>query len=352
MQSHHEITLRLEVPAELLAVLQRVAEAFAGWSSSVARQAHNLEVGGSNPPPATSSPQGEARPAGSEPAAILDVSSLPVPSGPPSAAAPDVTHRGAATAFSGSEVARRPYNRYSDAQHALLKELFSDGILDPAIVTALCQLTGAQPTVESLRFKIRTMQQAGELPARRGQKPSVIVPATPKPAATVNVLAENLATEPTTTPVTQDYEEMGGRYTPAQIAHIVRRKLEGVKSRLIAEELMGMPGAHPNTVALDAKILDLRKRGLLPSSTRGLPYSVAAVMLADDQKWNGMAPMTWQDAMLWGQRNGVRLGDRSEDEDLAAINARRIEEHLPVITIIAGFGRQDPLPDPRVGATG
>ena len=25
----------------------------AGWSSLVARQAHNLEVGGSNPPPAT-----------------------------------------------------------------------------------------------------------------------------------------------------------------------------------------------------------------------------------------------------------------------------------------------------------
>ncbi len=26
----------------------------AGWSSPVARQAHNLKVGGSNPPPATS----------------------------------------------------------------------------------------------------------------------------------------------------------------------------------------------------------------------------------------------------------------------------------------------------------
>ena len=30
----------------------------AGWSSPVARQAHNLKVGGSNPPPATKEKQG------------------------------------------------------------------------------------------------------------------------------------------------------------------------------------------------------------------------------------------------------------------------------------------------------
>jgi hypothetical protein len=32
---------------------RRVASSDAGWSSSVARWAHNPEVGGSNPPPAT-----------------------------------------------------------------------------------------------------------------------------------------------------------------------------------------------------------------------------------------------------------------------------------------------------------
>ena len=38
----------------------RIAEPFhgiAGWSSPVAREAHNLEVGGSNPPPATRGPR-------------------------------------------------------------------------------------------------------------------------------------------------------------------------------------------------------------------------------------------------------------------------------------------------------
>ena len=33
----------------------------AGWSSPVARQAHNLKVGGSNPPPATKYLQGFER---------------------------------------------------------------------------------------------------------------------------------------------------------------------------------------------------------------------------------------------------------------------------------------------------
>lgn len=38
--------------AYLCTVLQETAF-IAGWSSPVARQAHNLKVGGSNPPPAT-----------------------------------------------------------------------------------------------------------------------------------------------------------------------------------------------------------------------------------------------------------------------------------------------------------
>ena len=34
-------------------VLKRAQQNIAGWSSSVARRAHNPKVGGSNPPPAT-----------------------------------------------------------------------------------------------------------------------------------------------------------------------------------------------------------------------------------------------------------------------------------------------------------
>jgi hypothetical protein len=43
--------------AYLCTVLQETVF-IAGWSSPVARQAHNLKVGGSNPPPATKEKQG------------------------------------------------------------------------------------------------------------------------------------------------------------------------------------------------------------------------------------------------------------------------------------------------------
>ena len=54
----------------------------AGWSSPVARQAHNLKVIGSNPIPATKIPQTHTRPTHSPQAAAAGRSALLDPSGP------------------------------------------------------------------------------------------------------------------------------------------------------------------------------------------------------------------------------------------------------------------------------
>ncbi|MBW4089916.1 MAG: hypothetical protein HIU82_02235 [Proteobacteria bacterium] len=149
-------------------------------------------------------------------------------------------------------------------------------------------------------------------------------------------------------------------WTGKRDAHLAKRWTQFVTEAVVRAELAAMPGlpipAHANTLSARASLLGAKRpAGFMvwwhrQRALRDAAPSAVAAQLGAEAARVGVAESDWRAAMDWGARHGVTLGVADEDDDLAAVNARRAEFGLPPFRIIAGRGPSRALPDARLSA--
>jgi hypothetical protein len=126
----------------------------------------------------------------------------------------------------------------------------------------------------------------------------------------------------------------------------------GLKDDIVAA-VNALPGEALNGHDLSNWVSDMHlKRGaeaLIVARRRGVPrnkdgtFSMAKAAERDEQDMMGECPVTLEDALEWGRRNGMEKSG-STAEDLRATNTIRIVHGLPRFTLIADKPAQGRLP--------